>query len=198
MLCDKEKEKIKELRSKGFSYGKIAKLFNLSRSRIHQLCSGYEPGKLKNKSFIILYEQIKKRDNYTCQLKERCDSLEDIKLVIHHIDFNNKNNDTGNLITLCNLCHSYFHLKYRYQNDGINHHKICPECGNSFYNHLKKKYCSITCKQKANYREIMKLRMAGYKFREIAKIRHKHINSIMRYITNCKRKNVIIDYDMAA
>ena len=53
-----------------------------------------------------LKEQVKKRDNYTCQ---ECNYEEkDLKypLSIHHIDYNKKNNLLINLIALCNSCHS--------------------------------------------------------------------------------------------
>lgn len=46
-----------------------------------------------------LKEQIKRRDNYICQAKDigKCKGI----LIIHHIDFNKKNNSQNNLITLC-------------------------------------------------------------------------------------------------
>lgn len=48
-----------------------------------------------------LKEQIKKRDNYTCQ---HCGVMED--LAVHHIDYDKKNNVPLNLITLCRACNS--------------------------------------------------------------------------------------------
>ena len=48
-----------------------------------------------------LKEEIKERDNYTCQL---CNEKE--KLVIHHIDYCKKNNKKDNLITLCRRCNT--------------------------------------------------------------------------------------------
>jgi len=50
-----------------------------------------------------LKERIKKRDNYTCQL---CSCTEKQKLRIHHIDYDKKNLDDNNLITLCTICNS--------------------------------------------------------------------------------------------
>ena len=51
-----------------------------------------------------LKEQIRKRDNYTCQI---CRIPENgIKLHPHHIDYNKKNNDPSNLISLCRSCHA--------------------------------------------------------------------------------------------
>lgn len=50
-----------------------------------------------------LKEQIRKRDNFTCQ---RCKKLQNKRLQpIHHIDYNKKNNNQENLITLCRSCH---------------------------------------------------------------------------------------------
>lgn len=48
-----------------------------------------------------LKQQIKERDNYTCQ---KCGNKE--KLVVHHIDYNKKNCSLNNLLTLCNVCNS--------------------------------------------------------------------------------------------
>lgn len=58
-----------------------------------------------------LKETIRKRDNYRCQecfrhqseLRTKNNNL--YKLIIHHIDFNKKNNDLSNLISLCRPCH---------------------------------------------------------------------------------------------
>lgn len=56
-----------------------------------------------------LREEIRKRDNYTCQecsitekeLKKKFHK----KLDVHHIDYNKKNNKKKNLISLCKSCH---------------------------------------------------------------------------------------------
>ena len=53
-----------------------------------------------------LREVIRKRDNYTCQL---CDVKQDNlsrQLSVHHIDYDKKNLDPENLISLCRSCHS--------------------------------------------------------------------------------------------
>lgn len=55
-----------------------------------------------------LKESIRQRDNYICQL---CGIHQDElsgwnKLLdVHHIDYNKKNNNPSNLITLCRSCH---------------------------------------------------------------------------------------------
>ncbi len=58
---------------------------------------------------IDLKENIKKRDNYTCQIcGVHQNNLTGFfkKLDIHHIDYNKKNLNLGNLITLCRKCHT--------------------------------------------------------------------------------------------
>ena len=51
-----------------------------------------------------LRRNIRERDNHTCKLcKEK---TKDISLDVHHIDYNKKNCDSSNLITLCHSCHS--------------------------------------------------------------------------------------------
>lgn len=51
----------------------------------------------------ILKESIRRRDNWECQVCNLKQS--DRKLPIHHIDYNKKNNNTHNLISLCDACH---------------------------------------------------------------------------------------------
>ncbi len=59
-----------------------------------------------------LKEAIRKRDNYRCQQcfrhqdELRTKNNRKYKLGIHHIDFNKKNNNPTNLISLCFNCHS--------------------------------------------------------------------------------------------
>ena len=56
-----------------------------------------------------LKDFIRKRDNYICQkcyiFEENLEGLRK-KLVIHHIDYNKKNCNPNNLITLCHRCNS--------------------------------------------------------------------------------------------
>jgi 5-methylcytosine-specific restriction endonuclease McrA len=64
----------------------------------------------------IIRDEIRKRDNYRCQLcnieEKECDK----NLSVHHIDFNKHNNSDDNLITLCERCHNKHHgKKSRYQ-----------------------------------------------------------------------------------
>lgn len=52
-----------------------------------------------------LKEFIRKRDNYTCQECGFTQEQLGYKLSVHHIDFNKKNNNPNNLISLCRNCH---------------------------------------------------------------------------------------------
>lgn len=56
----------------------------------------------------ILKEQIRKRDNYTCQGKDCGIKQQDYyrKLDIHHVDYDKSNCKKDNLISLCQSCHS--------------------------------------------------------------------------------------------
>lgn len=50
-----------------------------------------------------LKRSIRERDKYTCQLCSK--QQEDRAFDVHHIDYNKKNCNPNNLITLCNSCH---------------------------------------------------------------------------------------------
>jgi len=64
-----------------------------------------------------LKEEIRKRDNYTCQrcgLKQGKLTGYHKKLSIHHIDYNRNNTDKMNLITLCNPCNNKVNINRSY------------------------------------------------------------------------------------
>ena len=56
-----------------------------------------EYGKAFNTSLKL---KIKTRENFTCFLCPR-----KINLIVHHVDYNKKNNSMANLVTLCRICH---------------------------------------------------------------------------------------------
>ena len=65
--------------------------------------SSFEPyGKEFNEE---LKEQIRIRDNHTCQECGKHQKELKRKLDVHHIDYNKKNNNPLNLISLCKKCH---------------------------------------------------------------------------------------------
>ncbi len=49
---------------------------------------------------------IRKRDHYKCQLCGFTEYQNNIALSVHHIDYDKKNNNEDNLITLCQKCHN--------------------------------------------------------------------------------------------
>lgn len=53
----------------------------------------------------ILKGQIRTRDNFCCQECGYPESELEERLNIHHIDYDKRNNDPNNLISLCRLCH---------------------------------------------------------------------------------------------
>ncbi len=68
-----------------------------------------------------LKEIIRKRDNYICQLcgKTQGEEIEKMgrKLSVHHIDYNKKNCNHDNLITLCDNCNlkiNFRRLEWRF------------------------------------------------------------------------------------
>ena len=54
----------------------------------------------------ILKEQIRKRDNYTCQKCGRLQINCEKALSVHHIDYNKKNCNPMNLLALCQSCNA--------------------------------------------------------------------------------------------
>ena len=58
-----------------------------------------------------LKKAIRERDNYTCQL---CRTLGSDRLNIHHIDYDKKNCNPTNLITLCLKCHMRTNYNRKY------------------------------------------------------------------------------------
>jgi len=64
-----------------------------------------------------LREQIRQRDHYRCQecfrhkSELRNKNNKPYKLNVHHIDFNKRNNEPNNLISLCRNCHSQTYYK---------------------------------------------------------------------------------------
>jgi len=77
-----------------------------------------------------LKEQIRQRDNYTCQYcritQEEHLKKYNQKLHVHHIDYNKKNCEENNLITLCNICNNkanynrdYYYAYFRYKIDNL-------------------------------------------------------------------------------
>lgn len=69
-----------------------------------------------------LKSKIRQRDNFACQLCGRPQSELPIPLNVHHIDYNKKNNEESNLISLCPSCNSKVNTRREYW---INYFKSC-------------------------------------------------------------------------
>ena len=75
---------------------------------------------------ILLKESIRKRDHYTCQKCHTTDN-KGSAFTVHHIDYNKKNCDPKNLITLCRSCNSKVNANRKYWTEYFNLliHQIC-------------------------------------------------------------------------
>lgn len=93
---------VKELQKQGYSYAEIALYFSVSRQRIHQIIKNYKNTGRNNRK--------KKYRDFG-----KCSECPDVSTVLHHIDFNNENDDVKNLQPLCKLCHLKKHHKNIYK-----------------------------------------------------------------------------------
>lgn len=69
--------------------------------------SGYDLPQMRPEH-IRWAKQIRKRDNYTCQLCGKRGNF------VHHIDYNKDNFNLGNGVCLCNSCHTKTNTKREY------------------------------------------------------------------------------------
>jgi 5-methylcytosine-specific restriction endonuclease McrA len=92
----------------------------LSSSHIGLNCGKKHPnwrGGFSKKDYPSIWREtlkksIRERDNYTCQVCFKIQSSRSFD--VHHIDYNKKNCNPVNLITLCKSCHTKTTLKRRY------------------------------------------------------------------------------------
>ncbi len=88
-------------------------LKQMSDSHKGQKCSDKNPMWQGGKSFEVygkefnnkLKEKIRDRDQHKCQICFKSECEDKTKLSVHHIDYNKKNNNINNLISLCKKCH---------------------------------------------------------------------------------------------
>lgn len=92
------------------------KILNSYPNRKGELASNWQGGKSFELYGIEFNKElknfIKQRDNYQCQ-DPNCKHLSE-RLEVHHIDYDKKNNNPENLITLCLNCHRKTNFKRNY------------------------------------------------------------------------------------
>lgn len=117
VLSEESKKKISNS-LQGFKHSNETKE-KMSKSKLGKYCGGNNSN-WKGRNNLSKYgkgwtdrlkEKIKQRDNYKCQNSD-C-SNKSKRLEVHHIDFEKKNNEEGNLITLCSICHKNVHKKFK-------------------------------------------------------------------------------------
>ena len=64
-----------------------------------------------NEFIKVIRKSIRQRDRFVCQ------ECKENGFCVHHIDYNKKNNDTNNLITLCRSCHTKTNYNRNYWED---------------------------------------------------------------------------------
>ena len=109
------RQRMISLRKQGLSYQDIGNIFGISRQRVHQITSGYDD---INSSLNHIGNRPNTRCNYlkhlrnlTCQRYnntcQRCGAK--YRLILHHLDGDDRNNDPNNLIVVCRSCHQNLH-----------------------------------------------------------------------------------------
>lgn len=126
---DRVKE-IQKLRGENWSWKAIGVYFGLSRSRVHQLGSGYKCANPIRRKILLKF-------NNTCQI---CNKKDD--LIMHHIDGNDRKNEENNLTIFCRSCHSSYHLSKEPKTIA------CKNCNSEYYpKSAGNRYCSDKCKR---------------------------------------------------
>jgi len=103
-LSKKHKEKLSQAKIR--LYQEKGNIIGFQKEEKHYNWQGglsREPYLLESNS--KLKKQIRERDNFTCQECGWTEKKLGYKLRIHHIDYNKKNNNSNNLISLCKTCH---------------------------------------------------------------------------------------------
>jgi hypothetical protein len=93
---------------KKLSIGKLGSknpMFGKTGSKHHLWMGGLSNRGYGKEFKTPLKLQIRERDSFTCQECYFTEEQLGYKLSVHHIDYNKKNNDPQNLISLCKSCH---------------------------------------------------------------------------------------------
>lgn len=118
----KKKRRENSIGDKNHFYGKHhdkKAIEKMSLARKGKMCGENHPGWLGGKSFEPyglefnddLKEVIRNRDRRKCSICGKTELEEGKRLQVHHIDYDKKNNNPDNLITLCSSCHCKTNFK---------------------------------------------------------------------------------------
>ena len=117
------------------SYSATARVFNISRQRVHQIVKKYNNfGKHSR-----LKKYRKKLFEKKCAICKKVDAT-----ILHHIDFDNKNDATENLQPVCKQCHILLHKIQRDGRGWKKRHRRCADCKKLFnynFKHQSKGLC---------------------------------------------------------
>ena len=104
-VCSEERK----LKARAYRHTKEARL-KISEANRGAKSTFWQGGIFKDEYPIefnnILKDEIRDRDNHTCQ---ECGVVEETlsyRLPVHHIDYNKNNNEPDNLVCLCRSCHA--------------------------------------------------------------------------------------------
>ena len=128
----------------GHGYAEIGRTINVSRQRIHQLLKEYKNTARQGR--VLKYRQLLKK----------CKVCRNKATNLHHIDFNNKNDDLTNLLSICKECHYKIHKDRtinRFRGKWCYKYDFCLRCHRTCRKHWAKGYCD-SC-----YHFIRKLRL---------------------------------------
>jgi len=181
-------ENMMRLRQQGFSYGRIASLYGISRQRVHQIISGYSKNnhrlQRKNGTYWRLYNAVLDRDEHKCQ---KCG--DDGKLIVHHIDGNDNNNVLNNLITLCNKCHLSLHRPPKTKI------YLCMDCGKPLQDKNRKRCWDCFSKSHAKperNKKIMELIDKGWRYVAIANMFKMKVSAVSMVIHRARQKEKVL------
>jgi len=106
------------MKNKKHSLKSILKMSNAQKMFTGNKAPNWQGGKSFEPYDINFNKQLKmkirKRDNYTCQKCNKTQKDLGYKLCVHHIDYNKKNCNPDNLISLCINCHVKTNFKRYY------------------------------------------------------------------------------------
>lgn len=136
------KDAIKSLYAEGVTIAELARQFNVSRQRIHQIVTGY-------KSFATVMNGRSFGKATTPRLDGVCKLCGVKAEVVHHIDKDSSNNNKDNLMPLCRKCHVLQHGGFKWEKPTnlvlVDGQLCCNDCGYIWMARTKNPKCCPRC-----------------------------------------------------